>query len=181
MKTIEPTLLLDSNRGIYSPQAFAKFDRSKIRNVTDEQWAILEAGPNHELYYDVWTEVLDNARIIDNHGTEYSLYQDGDVWAIPTTWEWVEELNWFAPSESDTLMRFTLPEYWASYLINGDASGVSDEEKASVDRFIEVNELQRWTCADVSEHTWFSRWCDAPGQLAGTMALYTFVLIGGAK
>lgn len=181
MKTIEPTLLLDSARGIYIPQAFAKnFDRTKIRNVTDEQWATLEAGPDHEFYWDAWDEVLDSARFTDD-GVEYTLYQNDDVWAVPTSWEWVDELDWFAPAESETLQRFKLPSYWASYLINGDASGLTDDEIKSVDNFIERENLKTWHCADVSEYTWFSRWCDAPNQLAGSMALYTFVKIGGGK
>lgn len=34
-------------------------------------------------------------------------------------------------------LTYTLPAYWASYLINGDHSGLSDEDKAECDAFME--------------------------------------------
>lgn len=75
-------LLFDSNRGQYIPQHFAaEIDRTKVEGVTAEQYAILEAGPDNESYWDVWTEVEDSA-VLSVDGKTGRLYQDGDVWIL---------------------------------------------------------------------------------------------------
>jgi hypothetical protein len=96
----DPLLWLEDSRGNYIPQAFAQSfaDRDKdVSGVDAEQWAILEAGPEHEHYWSTWDDVMDSARIkIDE--VEYCVWQDGDVWLIPDgmeynedkqTWPWV--------------------------------------------------------------------------------------------
>jgi hypothetical protein len=37
--------------------------------------------------------------------------------------------------------QITGPSYWASYLINGDASGITPEEKAHADAWLARNEV----------------------------------------
>lgn len=67
---------------------------------------------------------------------------------------------------------FILPAYWASYLINGDASGISDDDKACCDRFIESRKLgAALACSDES---WFSHTNDSGNGLAGDVLEYTF-------
>lgn len=74
------TLFADSARGIYIPQHFAESaQRGKFTGIDAEQWSILESGPEHEYYWDVWSEVLDNAETIDGQ----ILHQDGDLWIVP--------------------------------------------------------------------------------------------------
>lgn len=69
----------DSSRGQYIPQYFAEScKRDMVTGVSVEDWAILESGPEHELYWDVWDSVLNNARITDSRGN-WTLYQDGDL------------------------------------------------------------------------------------------------------
>lgn len=78
-------LWLDGNRGIYIPRDFAQcfIDRDKsVSGVNAETWAILESGPDHELYWDAWSAVLDNATVTDTDGTVYRLWQDGDLWLV---------------------------------------------------------------------------------------------------
>lgn len=79
-------LYADSNRGVYIPQYFAEsVNRAYVTGVEDEDWTILEAGPEHELYWDVWDGMLDSVRITEPVSkTEYYLYHDGDLWLIPT-------------------------------------------------------------------------------------------------
>lgn len=91
-------LWLSDARGVYIPRDFAKSfaDRAKnVSGVTDEQWAILEAGPDHELYWDVWTEVCDDAVVTDENGVKYRLWQEGDLWLIPEDMEWNEDEQTF--------------------------------------------------------------------------------------
>src|SRR5437764_7412139 len=76
------TILLDSARGVYIPKNFAEsFDMEKW-HVSENDKACLLAGPYDEqdLYWDVWTSVLDNA-YFEHNGAKWHLSQDGDLWA----------------------------------------------------------------------------------------------------
>lgn len=101
----EPLLWLDDHRGIYIPRDFAGSfaDRAKsVSGVSDEDWAILEAGPDHELYWDTWTEVEQDAVITDENGTEFTIYQEGACWLIPKGMEWSDSDDFFVwPSDYD--------------------------------------------------------------------------------
>lgn len=81
----EPILFLDDHRGRYIPRDFAQeVKRDAVSGVEADAWAILEAGPDHELYWDVWMEVTDNAKVTDPAtGIVYTLWQDGPLWLVP--------------------------------------------------------------------------------------------------
>ena len=81
-------LFADSSRGVYIPQHFAEsVNREYVFNVNDEQYTILNSGPEQEGYWDVWVEVLDGAILIDSDGRKWQLWQDGDLWLIPSDWQ----------------------------------------------------------------------------------------------
>jgi len=86
----QPVLYLDSARGIYIPRDFAQsFTKTKyISGVSNTDLEILEEGPNGALYWDVWTDVLNNAIITGDDGIPYFLSQDNDLWLIPVGMEW---------------------------------------------------------------------------------------------
>lgn len=73
---------------------------------------------------------------------------------------------------------YSLPSYWASYLINGDASGMEDAEQAQADRFLSDKNLGgAMGCSDEAE---FSRSHDAQyitGNLAGDVMNFTFPVL----
>jgi len=90
----EMLLWLSDSRGVYIPRDFAKSfaDRAKsVTGVSDEDWTILEAGPDHESYWDTWTEVEQDAVITDEHGNRFTIWQSGDCWLIPEGMEWDEQ------------------------------------------------------------------------------------------
>ena len=93
-------LLLDDARGQYIPQNFAEIvKREWVEGVDREQWAILEAGPEHEWYWETWDEVLNSAVLIRSpSGEKFTLYQDGNLWIIP------EDAEWPDPWAEDDLM-----------------------------------------------------------------------------
>jgi len=93
-------LFLDGSRGQYIPQAFAHvIDRASVDGVSDEEWAILEAGPGHEWYWETWDRIENAAVITDRHtGERFQLYQDGDVWLIPEGSTWPDDQD-FATKE----------------------------------------------------------------------------------
>jgi hypothetical protein len=68
---------------------------------------------------------------------------------------------------------YSLPSYWASYLINGDASGMDDDEQAQCDAFLESLPYG-FSCVDYSEESDFRHSNDA-GTLAGDCLDYTFM------
>ena len=83
---------------------------------------------------------------------------------------------------------FVLPVYWASYLINGDDSGISEKERAEIDSFVagvEVDAIVKdgvlvsakhiHSCLTMSEESSFSWWNDATG-LGGDVATFTFIV-----
>ena len=75
-------LLLDEDRGIYLPQAFAE-SAEGWKNIDPKDREALLAGPDHDFYWDAWNSVLDNATWTDpeNHEVFY-LYQDGNLYAV---------------------------------------------------------------------------------------------------
>jgi hypothetical protein len=82
---MEPILFLNDARGVYIPRDFAtEVRRDCVKDVTAEEWAVLEAGPDHELYWDVWNDVERKASVTDPiTGQVYGLYQRGDLWLVP--------------------------------------------------------------------------------------------------
>ena len=98
----QPVLYLDSARGIYIPRDFAQsFTKTKyISGVSNTDLEILEEGPNGALYWDVWTDVLNNAIITGDDGIPYFLSQDNDLWLIPAGMEWSDETDFFVWPQS---------------------------------------------------------------------------------
>ena len=92
-------MFLDGARGIYLPQNFAEIvKRERVEGVSEEQWAILEAGPEHEWYWEAWDKVLNSAVLTNPSGEKFTLHQDGDLWLIP------EDADWPDPWAEDDLM-----------------------------------------------------------------------------
>lgn len=86
-------LYADGCRGIYIPQFFAQsVIRNCVAGVSPDDWAILEAGPEHDLYWDVWDDVLANAELTNpKTGETFTLWQDDDLWAVPKGAEWPDD------------------------------------------------------------------------------------------
>ena len=101
----EMILWLSDSRGIYLPRDFAKSfaDRARcVRDVKDEDWAILEAGPDHEQYWDAWLEVSEKAVITDNNGVKYTVWQCNDCWLVPIGMRWDDEADTYVWPEEET-------------------------------------------------------------------------------
>lgn len=74
-------LLMSDNRGQYIPRDWAEECTDNWTGVTSEQRLVLQS-PENEDYWEVWEEVLNNAKYTDEFGEVWTLYQDGDLWAI---------------------------------------------------------------------------------------------------
>ena len=73
-------ILFDGASGQYIPQRFAEeCTGPQWHNVSEHDRAILAAGPEHDLYWEAWATVLDNAEFHANDGAVYRLHQDDDV------------------------------------------------------------------------------------------------------
>ena len=83
-------LMLSDGLGIYLPQTFAHYFMDESRAYLGNHWTtedledlkILEAGPEHEHYWDAWDTVLQDARMVDAEGNTWALYQDGDLFRL---------------------------------------------------------------------------------------------------
>jgi hypothetical protein len=109
----EPILYASDARGIYIPQHFAQtIAQRALTGVSAEDYAVLEAGPDHEHYWDVWEDVLREAVVTDEGGQKFALYQDGDLWLIPEGMEWNDNEEWF---------------FWSDENPDGEHDGQPDE------------------------------------------------------
>jgi len=89
----ETAILYASDRhGIYIPQYFSESIKPEcISGVSGVDMAILLAGPDHDEYWDAWVDVCNDAILTDSNGITYYLWQDGDLWLVPTDHEWKED------------------------------------------------------------------------------------------
>lgn len=69
-------------------------------------------------------------------------------------------------------ITYTLPACWASYLINGDGSGLVDSEMTQICDFLEREQLG--SCIGCSDESWFARRNDSGDGLAGDVMTFTF-------
>lgn len=69
------------------------------------------------------------------------------------------------------IIEFPLPANWASYLVNGDGSGLVDSEITEICDFIESKQLGG--CLSCSEESWFAR-RNASNSLAGDVMNFSF-------
>ena len=68
---------------------------------------------------------------------------------------------------------YTLPAYWAPALINGDYSGLTDEEAAEIDQWL-TDQPEGWA-VDVSEETFFA-WSNDANNMGADCAEFTFII-----
>lgn len=54
----------------------------RVENVSNEEYDILEAGPDHPLYSDTWQDVLNKAILTRDNGRQFTLYQDEHVFYL---------------------------------------------------------------------------------------------------
>ena len=81
------------------------------------------------------------------------------------------------------IVKYELPTYWASALINGDLSGLEADDLIGLAQFENYMMKEHGSChaADVESEGHFSRWHDATrfGILACDVAEYSFFVEGG--
>jgi hypothetical protein len=76
------------------------------------------------------------------------------------------------------LEYYELPIYWASALVNGDESGLTEEDQKALAKFTKfmVKVYGHCTCVDVEDDVYFKPYHDATqfGVLAADCAMYSF-------
>lgn len=80
------SILISDSWGVYIPLHFVTTFDLDAWGVSGEEWAIetLKQGPNSENdhYWDAWVSITDKARFLDKDDIEWSLCQDGDLFAV---------------------------------------------------------------------------------------------------
>ena len=67
----------------------------------------------------------------------------------------------------------TAPAYWASYVINGDSSGMEDKEIAACDAWLAT--LAGWYCVGCDDESEIRRYNDATGFILCDVLTYHFL------
>jgi len=70
------------------------------------------------------------------------------------------------------LTKLELPIYWASYIANGDESGLENGEKRLIDTYLASNGVDATQCVDIARET--SVGLCANGLFTGEYTTYTF-------
>jgi hypothetical protein len=71
---------------------------------------------------------------------------------------------------------YKLPQYWASALINGDYSGIDDDEELQIKEFL-ASVPQGFYCVECSEESSFSYYNDSNTNYGCDVSEYTFIKI----
>ena len=100
MNLVKPSMLLwlGDHRGQYMARDFANSfsDRAKnVSGVSEDEWKLLEAGPDAAWHWETWDNVLNNCVVTDDAGVKFRLHQDGDLWLVPEGMEWSDETQTF--------------------------------------------------------------------------------------
>lgn len=80
--------LLSDARGVYIPRDFLDLEHFKAQ-LSEREIQVL-SDPEHEFYWETWDSILNRDFIVN--GETWTLYQDGDLWAVNskfdnTLWE----------------------------------------------------------------------------------------------
>ena len=73
-------LLIDGHHGIFIPQLFCGYYAENFEGIDPEDIKTCQ-DPNNQWYWDSWSNILDNAYIIQD-GKKYILWQDMDLFLI---------------------------------------------------------------------------------------------------
>lgn len=73
-------VLLGSNLGTRIPAIFVETCDPDEWGLSQSQQAILKGPETEDCYWETWHEVLDGCSLKDEHGNEWHLYHDGDLW-----------------------------------------------------------------------------------------------------
>ena len=88
-------LLLGDSHGIYIPKLWADEigdeEEAEDFSVSWEDVLICQAGPDSEGYWEAWDSILRDAQWSERDGDEWTLYQNGDLWAVKLDVEIPEE------------------------------------------------------------------------------------------
>jgi hypothetical protein len=96
-------LFLSDARGIYIPRDFAESIMPEyLSGVPSEDLEILKSGPDHDVYWEVWDDVCNNAVITDKDGNKFRIYQDGDCWLIPEGMSQSDSGEWIWPEDDSS-------------------------------------------------------------------------------
>jgi hypothetical protein len=81
MENVE--LLCDSHRGQYVPLMFVKhYNPVRSWGCAAQDVAIIASGPDTDWYWETWETILSTAKHVDAHGNTWTLFQDGDLFAV---------------------------------------------------------------------------------------------------
>ena len=88
----EPVCIVDGHHGVYVPQIWAqRYGDSAVQSagVLIADISVLIKGPDSDLYWEAWDNVLNNY-CHEVSGVKHYIQQDGDLFEYPETFQWEE-------------------------------------------------------------------------------------------
>ena len=79
--------IVDGCQGVEVAKSFINSFHREHWNISKSDADILN-NPDHDDYWEVWDEVLRDASFTDADGSIWSLYQDGDLFAVREDYDW---------------------------------------------------------------------------------------------
>jgi len=85
--------IVSDAHGIYSAQIFTEMiDFNTVSGIDSEGWGILEHGPDHPDYIDVWANELQNVFVTDKKGERFLIYENEGIYLYPEKIQ--DQINW---------------------------------------------------------------------------------------
>jgi hypothetical protein len=151
-------LLVDSHHGQFSGQVFAEtIKRELFETITAEDWAILETGPDHELYNEVCAD-------LDRHSTADGVslwWSEGDLWAVD--WSLIGDADELSDIGDRAVAELESdPESWSLFCdLRANLYDGPDHGRWSADLLREMRERVELIADRISDRLprYVSTWC----------------------
>jgi hypothetical protein len=135
--TKELELLVDSHHGVYVPKVFVERYNLKEFGFNDKDIAYFKkafSDPQSDDYFDAYEEM--ERKAITKDGSTITT-AEGNLWLVPKGFNY-DDFFYAEGGETDEddLLKFTIPNWALTSLINGDDSGLEDEDIEKIDKFV---------------------------------------------
>lgn len=162
-------LLLSDARGVYIPRDFViGFDLTKFENLPKDTELLKDQEVEH--YWDIWSDVLDNATYTEG-GHTWRLHQDGDLWLICDELMSNEEYqNFFGEMKPapEHAYEFAVCSDCMMAEANGDYSGMEDDRAEEVEASLaRLHREYPQVIEDGAEYGFMNAYCECCGALPG--------------
>ena len=162
-------LMMSDSYGVYIPQKFVNDADLEAWHVSAEDAETLNAGPEHEWYWEAWDSVLSSAYYVDGDA-KFTLHQDGDLWALcPERMTNDEYSNFFGEMKPapDDAYEFAVCGDCLIAMANDDYSGMDSVQESATRTGLDALSTEYDLVADGAEYGFSNSRCECCDTLPG--------------